>query len=221
MIFLKKTMPLIISASLTAGLTGCASNDTSEYDLVSMKTGADVENVSADKSARFNVDSADESGATMADDEMAMSDQDSQQGAQQGAQQDVMPTWETMTKTVYFEFDSDKVDREAMRKLETIPEMDGLSDMAVDVEVVGYTDAIGDEAYNKDLSQRRAESVKQALSKVVEGAALNINTEGMGEADSADLSNDAYARKMNRRVEVTITPAKSNNSDLSREVADY
>lgn len=71
------------------------------------------------------------------------------------------------------------------------------------VLIEGHTDSIGSEEYNLDLSQRRAESVKEKL--VGDGVGPDrITTVGYGKKYPA-VSNDTEAnRALNRRVEVII-----------------
>jgi len=71
------------------------------------------------------------------------------------------------------------------------------------IQVVGHTDAQGNDAFNQDLSQRRAASVGAYL--VTTGIdASRIEAIGKGES-SPVASNDTVAgRTANRRVEVTI-----------------
>ncbi|HEY6863972.1 MAG TPA: OmpA family protein [Burkholderiales bacterium] len=73
------------------------------------------------------------------------------------------------------------------------------------LEVAGHTDNVGGEAYNRQLSQRRADSVAQYLeSKGI--AQARIMTAAGGE-DHPIASNATEAgRSQNRRVEVTIAP---------------
>jgi outer membrane protein OmpA-like peptidoglycan-associated protein len=78
------------------------------------------------------------------------------------------------------------------------------------VDVVGYTDSRGTAKYNHDLSQRRADSVRQAL--VANGVEESrITARGMGEASPIASNNTHAGRQQNRRVEVAIegTPATS------------
>lgn len=73
--------------------------------------------------------------------------------------------------------------------------------------VAGYTDSKGADDYNKMLSERRAESVKNALT----GMGVNqsrITTIGYGKSKPiADNSTEA-GRLKNRRVEIVINPQK-------------
>lgn len=73
--------------------------------------------------------------------------------------------------------------------------------------IAGHTDSTGTEEYNQQLSERRAEVVKNALV----GNGINpsrIRTIGYGESKPiADNSIEA-GRQMNRRVEITIEPMR-------------
>lgn len=71
------------------------------------------------------------------------------------------------------------------------------------VSVVGHTDTAGTEAYNLDLSQRRAEAVAQALISdgVPESA---IATVGRGESDLLVPTGDGVPEARNRRVEIEL-----------------
>lgn len=71
------------------------------------------------------------------------------------------------------------------------------------VQIDGFTDSVGSDAYNEELSQRRADAVKAALvSRGVEPG--RIGTEGYGKAYPVASNNDSGGRQLNRRVEVVI-----------------
>ncbi len=71
------------------------------------------------------------------------------------------------------------------------------------VQIDGFTDSVGSDSYNEDLSQRRADSVKQAL--MIRGVdASRISTEGYGKAYPVASNTDSGGRQLNRRVEVVI-----------------
>jgi outer membrane protein OmpA-like peptidoglycan-associated protein len=71
------------------------------------------------------------------------------------------------------------------------------------LQVEGFTDNVGADDYNQQLSNRRAESVKTAL--VGLGiAAERITTKGYGETYPVASNRDAAGRQLNRRVEVII-----------------
>jgi outer membrane protein OmpA-like peptidoglycan-associated protein len=71
------------------------------------------------------------------------------------------------------------------------------------VQIDGFTDSVGTDSYNEDLSQRRADSVKTALiNRGVQPS--RIGTEGYGKAYPVANNNDSGGRQLNRRVEVVI-----------------
>ena len=71
------------------------------------------------------------------------------------------------------------------------------------VQIDGFTDSVGSDAYNEELSQRRAVAVKAALVRQNIDAA-RISTEGYGKAYPVASNNDSGGRQLNRRVEVVI-----------------
>lgn len=73
------------------------------------------------------------------------------------------------------------------------------------VEVVGHTDNTGTAAYNQDLSERRARSVKSVLEQG--GVAPSrILAFGRGEDDPIADNLTPEGRARNRRVDITIRP---------------
>ena len=71
------------------------------------------------------------------------------------------------------------------------------------VQIDGFTDSVGTDSYNEELSQRRANSVKSALlSRGVDSS--RIGTEGYGKAYPIANNVDSGGRQLNRRVEVVI-----------------
>jgi outer membrane protein OmpA-like peptidoglycan-associated protein len=83
--------------------------------------------------------------------------------------------------------------------------------------IEGYTDSIGYEDYNLDLSQRRADSVKQYLVSVMGINPGQIETRGYGatnflvsprlfgaNASQADLDYEIQRQKLNRRVVIVV-----------------
>ncbi len=73
------------------------------------------------------------------------------------------------------------------------------------IMVAGHTDSDGSEAFNQDLSVRRAEAVRNAL--VAQGvSAARISTMGFGETQPIADNANAAGKQLNRRVVVTIVP---------------
>ena len=71
------------------------------------------------------------------------------------------------------------------------------------IEVIGHTDDVGDEAYNMDLSEQRAESVRNYLIGAgVDGS--KMVTVGAGESMPIASNKTDEGRAENRRVEVMV-----------------
>ena len=67
--------------------------------------------------------------------------------------------------------------------------------------MAGHTDSDGDDSYNKDLSQRRAQSVVDYL--VGHGVdAANLIAQGFGEEQPVAGNDTAEGKAQNRRVEL-------------------
>ena len=76
------------------------------------------------------------------------------------------------------------------------------------VDVVGHADAVGSDAYNQRLSERRASSVAAAL---VDRRALpeRLYVEGRGESEPIASNATVQGRAENRRVEIILRPHKN------------
>jgi outer membrane protein OmpA-like peptidoglycan-associated protein len=71
------------------------------------------------------------------------------------------------------------------------------------VEIDGFTDSVGTDAYNEELSQNRADSVRAALlARGIDGT--RITTQGFGKEYPVASNTDSGGRQLNRRVEVVI-----------------
>jgi outer membrane protein OmpA-like peptidoglycan-associated protein len=71
------------------------------------------------------------------------------------------------------------------------------------VQIDGFTDSVGTDSYNEELSQRRADAVRNALlARGVDPS--RVSTEGYGKAYPVASNSDSAGRQLNRRVEVVI-----------------
>jgi outer membrane protein OmpA-like peptidoglycan-associated protein len=71
------------------------------------------------------------------------------------------------------------------------------------VEIDGYTDSVGTDSYNLDLSQSRADTVKAVL--VSHGIdSSRIVSRGYGKEFGVASNSEASGRQLNRRVEIVI-----------------
>lgn len=72
------------------------------------------------------------------------------------------------------------------------------------VRVAGYTDSLGNAAYNMQLSEQRAHAVAERL--VADGVpAANVSYIGYGAANPVATNKTAEGRYQNRRVELEVT----------------
>ena len=103
-------------------------------------------------------------------------------------------------KDVHFAFDSAQLNSEGMSALDAaVPAINASPSNSI--SVVGHTDSTGSDAYNSDLSLRRARSVIDYLS--AHGVNANrLRAVGMGESDPVASNDTREGRAMNRRVEV-------------------
>ncbi len=73
------------------------------------------------------------------------------------------------------------------------------------VDIYGHTDSTGDDNYNLDLSQRRAQSVASYLaSQAVDSRRFLVT--GLGETRPIASNGSSAGRAQNRRVEIQISP---------------
>jgi OOP family OmpA-OmpF porin len=101
---------------------------------------------------------------------------------------------------ILFDVNSDKIKPESYGAVKDIATV--LSENAdVKVTIVGHTDSDGDETANMALSGKRAEAVRNALTKDFNIDASRINTDGKGESQPIDNNTSSLGKANNRRVE--------------------
>jgi outer membrane protein OmpA-like peptidoglycan-associated protein len=113
----------------------------------------------------------------------------------------------TLSEEVLFEFDRADLKPAAASRLDALAAQ--LEDVRPrTVTIVGHTDSRGETAYNQDLSERRAASVRAALAERL-GGGIAFEATGKGETDPVapnekpDGSDDPDGRALNRRVEIS------------------
>jgi outer membrane protein OmpA-like peptidoglycan-associated protein len=94
---------------------------------------------------------------------------------------------------------------QALGKALTNPDLKGSTFI-----VAGHTDAAGGEAYNQDLSERRADSIKRFLTDKFGISGTDLVTVGYGKSKLKDPRNPLAA--VNRRVQVVNMANKSTAS---------
>ncbi len=76
-----------------------------------------------------------------------------------------------------------------------------LQEKSMKLKIVGHTDSDGEDAGNMDLSKRRAEAVKSALTSVYNIPENRLTSEGKGESEPVGDNSTADGKAQNRRVE--------------------
>lgn len=103
---------------------------------------------------------------------------------------------------VNFEYNSVQLTTDAQLSLDQLGRaLDAEALRASRFRITGHTDAVGSQAYNLDLSLRRARSVRDYLVRRHRIDARRLDVEGKGFTELADQAHPASA--INRRVQVT------------------
>jgi OOP family OmpA-OmpF porin len=124
---------------------------------------------------------------------------------------------------VLFEFDKAVLRPEGRAKLDELATR--LGDARVDrIDVVGHADRIGKEQYNEELSQRRAEAVRDYLAQSARLQENQVQAEGRGESDPVTgdrCRNMGPERKSNKKLVDCLQPDRRVDVEVlgSREVA--
>ena len=111
---------------------------------------------------------------------------------------------EELARTIlYFDFDKSQITEASAIKIDNfVEQMKDLQDIVVYVE--GHADRAGPNGYNVELSERRAEQVRQELIKegITVGDLEELKTAAKGENDPAVQTPDGVPEQANRRVVV-------------------
>ena len=109
----------------------------------------------------------------------------------------------TVPGELLFAVNSDEVQESAHDTLAKVAELISVYDDR-QVLIIGHSDAVGDAAYNKQLSERRAGLVKQFFIDNFELEEDRMATQGWGESRPIAANTTLEGRRANRRVEVLI-----------------
>lgn len=110
----------------------------------------------------------------------------------------------SLSSDVLFESGSDRLQPGADTKILQIAEVLRRYPRTY-VDVTSHTDNRGTESFNEDISERRAQSVRDILVRAgVDGS--RITTRGEGERNPVTGNDTATGRAKNRRVDITIRP---------------
>ena len=110
---------------------------------------------------------------------------------------------------VLFDFDSAELKPQAEAALRQVADAIRSAPQG-SITIIGHTDSMGSDAYNLDLSTRRAQAVRDWMGEQVGVRQRDFEVSGAGEGDpvmpnaNPDGSDSEEGRSRNRRVEVVI-----------------
>lgn len=105
--------------------------------------------------------------------------------------------------SVKFPTDAHALSPEAEQRLAELAQRLRSENRNVYLEIQGYTDAVGDAAYNEQLGEARAEAVRRSLNR--QGVALNrMATISYGEESPVAPNETPEGRAQNRRVAIVV-----------------
>jgi outer membrane protein OmpA-like peptidoglycan-associated protein len=116
--------------------------------------------------------------------------------------QSTAPSGEGLAVAIAFAFDSATLAPAAYPLLDNLAEGIKLTDPSTTVQIEGHTDAVGTDAYNLLLSERRANAVRDYLIQHHGIAAARLRSSGKGE--TSPLTPKAPNDAKNRRVEFAL-----------------
>ncbi|MET3459195.1 MULTISPECIES: OmpA family protein [Pseudomonas] len=107
-------------------------------------------------------------------------------------------------RDVHFEFNKATLTPADKDVLSTVATRLKQETSTAQLSVTGHTDSVGSDAYNKKLSQKRADSVVQYLVQNGVPRASFVSVSGAGESQPVADNKTADGRAMNRRTEIRI-----------------
>lgn len=116
--------------------------------------------------------------------------------------QKLEPGKNILLKNIYFEFDKDELMPRSYVELNKLLKL-MRDNPKLSIEIVGHTDALGDDIYNLDLSRRRAKAVMKFLQdhKISKN---RLRSKGEGEVKPIAGNETEEGRAQNRRVEFIV-----------------
>jgi len=114
-----------------------------------------------------------------------------------------------MSQRSFFIYSFGNILFEAIRRKNSTKDIDVLADVMkkyedLNITIEGHTDNIGTAAYNKKLSQKRADSVKKYLIEKSGIAAKRLTAKGFGLEKPIASNKTKEGRQKNRRVEAAV-----------------
>jgi outer membrane protein OmpA-like peptidoglycan-associated protein len=112
---------------------------------------------------------------------------------------------------INFDYNSDRISTKSLPSVQALGRALANPDLKGSTFILaGHTDAAGGDAYNQNLSERRADSIKRYLVEKSGVAAVDLVTVGYGKSKLKDPANPLA--QVNRRVQVVNMENKSTAS---------
>jgi len=112
---------------------------------------------------------------------------------------------------INFDYNSDRISAKSLPSVQALGRALANPDLKGSTFIVaGHTDAAGSDAYNQELSERRADSIKRYLVEKSGISATDLVTVGYGKTQLKDPANPLA--EVNRRVQVVNTENKATAS---------
>jgi len=125
---------------------------------------------------------------------------------------DIASTKPKIDLEIHFDFNSAEISKGSTEAVKQLGQ--ALSDQSLrgsTFVVAGHTDGIGSDAFNQDLSERRADTIKRYLVQNYHIAAADLITVGYGKTKLKDAQDPTDP--INRRVQVVNTEARTTASN--------
>jgi outer membrane protein OmpA-like peptidoglycan-associated protein len=118
----------------------------------------------------------------------------------------------SVDETVLFDVDKAKLRSGAKESLQQVAKSISQRSQG-NIRIYGHTDATASKGYNKELSEERAQAVKQWLTKDGKIAESRISIHPMGESQPKATNETAKGRQKNRRVEIVVMNEGNGNNN--------
>ena len=120
-----------------------------------------------------------------------------------------------ITDKVYFAYDSDRILPKSYELLDNVAKVINEHTEIPVIFVEGHTDSDGNDAYNLQLSDRRAKSVMRYLTETGKVETERVRAKGFGETQPIAENTSEAGKAANRRVEFRIVDKDGEASDMT------
>jgi outer membrane protein OmpA-like peptidoglycan-associated protein len=120
-----------------------------------------------------------------------------------------------ITDKVYFAYDSDRILPKSYELLNNVAKVINEHTEIPMIFVEGHTDSDGNDAYNLQLSDRRAKSVMRYLTDTGKVESERVKAKGFGETQPIAENTSEAGKAANRRVEFRIVDKDGEASDMT------